>query len=218
MVALVERAGIEYVCHDGSRKMRLGILASHRGSNLQAIIDACAQGTINGRVVLVISNNSDSLALQRARDAGIDALHLSGRTHPDERNLDAAILSALLERQVDLVVTAGYLRKLGRQTLLHFHRRIINTHPSLLPAYGGRGMYGKRIHQAVLEANERKTGITVHYVDADYDTGEIIAQLPVAVNPGDTPQLLESRILEAERPFLIATLAKLISDAHLPGT
>ncbi|MDA0788687.1 MAG: phosphoribosylglycinamide formyltransferase [Proteobacteria bacterium] len=192
--------------------MNLGVLASHRGSNLQAIIEACEAGTIHGRVVLVISNNSDSLALRRARDAGIDAVHLSGHTHPDAHQLDAAILEALKQRQVDLVITAGYLRKLGQQTLGYYQRRIINTHPSLLPAYGGHGMYGRRVHEAVLAAKERQTGITVHYVDADYDTGEIIAQLPVPVRDGDTPELLESRLLAAERPFLVATLARLIPE------
>lgn len=194
--------------------MRLGILASHRGTNFQAIIDACDQSLLDARIAVAISNNSDALALQRARDAGIPALHISARHHPGASSADGAILSALIAHQVDLVVTAGYLKKLGPETLTHFHHRVVNIHPSLLPAYGGKGMFGARIHQAVIDAKESETGITVHFVDRDYDTGEVISQVRIPVSANDTANSLEEKILRQEHAFLIATLQQLLRSAE----
>ena len=127
--------------------MNLGILASHRGTNFQAIIDACNEGILNAKITVAISNNSNALALGRAKEAGIPAFHLSGNTHPDPNELDSAILETLTSHDVDLVVLVGYLKKLGTRTLAHFDHRIVNIHPALLPSYGGKGMFGKKIHQ-----------------------------------------------------------------------
>ncbi len=192
---------------DGPREQyRLGILVSHRGSNFQAIIDACEAGSINAKVVVAISNNSQSIGLERARTADIPAFHLSSKTHPKATELDDAILGILFAHEVDLVVTAGYMKKLGRKTLHQYQRRIINVHPSLLPKYGGEGMFGMKVHKAVLDSADQETGITVHYLDGNYDTGEIISQLRLPVQPGDTPESLAARVLPQEHKLLVDTL------------
>ena len=191
--------------------MNLGILASHRGTNFQAIIDACNEGILNAKITVAISNNSNALALGRAKEAGIPAFHLSGNTHPGPNELDSAILETLTSHGVDLVVLVGYLKKLGTRTLAHFDHRIVNIHPALLPSYGGKGMFGTKIHQAVLDNKESETGITMHYVDGEYDTGDIIAQVRVPVSQSDTVSTLENKILQHEHQFLIATLNQLIN-------
>ncbi len=191
--------------------MNLGILASHRGTNFQAIIDACNEGILDAKITVAISNNSNALALGRAKEAGIPAFHLSGNTHPDPNELDSAILETLTSHDVDLVVLVGYLKKLGTRTLAHFDHRIVNIHPALLPSYGGKGMFGTKIHQAVLDNKESETGITMHYVDGEYDTGDIIAQVRVPVSQSDTVSTLENKILQHEHQFLIATLNQLIN-------
>lgn len=195
---------------DGPREQyRLGILVSHRGSNFQAIIDACEAGSVNAKVVVAISNNSQSIGLERARTADIPAFHLSSKTHPKAAELDDAILEILLSHEVDLVVTAGYMKKLGEKTLHQYQRRIINVHPSLLPKYGGKGMFGMKVHKAVLDSADTETGITVHYLDGSYDTGEIISQLRLPVKPGDTPESLAARVLPQEHKLLVDTLKEL---------
>ncbi len=197
--------------------MNLGILASHRGTNFQAIIDACEQGALNAKPVIAISNNSDAMALTRARRAGIATAHLSGRTHPAPDDLDLAILNELMTHHVDLVVTVGYMKKLGAQTLAHYEGRIVNIHPSLLPAYGGRGMYGLHVHEQVIANGDEETGITIHYVDGEYDTGDIIRQVRIPVAADDTPESLSLKVLENEHPFLIATLQQLVDgEGELP--
>jgi phosphoribosylglycinamide formyltransferase-1 len=182
----------------------LGVLVSHNGSNFQAIIDACKSKVINATVALAISNNSKSHGLVRARSENIPALHLSSKTHP--QTLDDAILSALEDHDIDLVVTAGYMKKLGPKTLKRYRGKIINIHPALLPKYGGTGMYGLNVHKAVLASRDKETGITVHYVDGSYDTGEIISQTTVKVISGDTPETLAARVIIEEHKLLVHTL------------
>jgi len=176
--------------------MRIGILASHEGTTLQAIVDACAAGTISAQVALVMSNNRDSRALERARSAGIATHHLSGQTHPVPDALDAAICCTLIQHGVDLVVLAGYMKRLGPLTLSRFRGRVLNTHPALLPKFGGKGMYGLHVHRAVLAAGEAKTGASVHVVDEEYDTGAVIAQCEVPIAPTDRPEALAERVQE----------------------
>ncbi|MFT7131639.1 MAG: phosphoribosylglycinamide formyltransferase-1 [Cyclobacteriaceae bacterium] len=188
---------------------RLGILASHRGSNFQAIIDACERGQINAKPVLAISNNSQSMALRRARQAGIKALHISGVTHPDDH--DQAIADALTEQAIDLVITAGYMKKLGPVTLARFTGKIINVHPSLLPRHGGPGMYGLKVHQAVIDAGDHETGISIHWVESDYDSGPVIAQVRIPVASEDTAVSLAEKVIQREHALLVSTLASLIS-------
>ena len=184
--------------------MRFGVLASHEGTTLQAILDA-----FPGGVVLVISNNADSGALARARAAAVPAHYLSSRTHPDPDALDAAIADTLLEGAAELVGRAGYMRKLGPRTLEAFRYRIVNTHPALLPKFGGQGMYGVHVHRAVLAAGEKVSGASVHWVDAEYDTGPVIAQGEVPVEVGDTLETLAARVQTRERALLVDVLARI---------
>jgi phosphoribosylglycinamide formyltransferase-1 len=190
--------------------VKVGFLASHRGSDMQAVIDACGDGRLAAVPAVVISNNADSEALDRARRHGIAHYHLSGTTHPDPTRLDAAIADALAAHGVELVVLAGYMRKLGSITLERFRGRVVNIHPALLPRFGGQGMYGQRVHEAVLAAGERETGVTIHVVDAEYDHGPILAQCRVPVLPGDTAETLAARVLEREHVFLVETLAAIV--------
>lgn len=189
--------------------LRLGFLASHGGSNLQAILDAIAAGTLPAEPRLVICNNSGAKALDRARSAGVPGLHLSGATHPDADALDGAMLEALRGHGVNLVVCAGYMRKVGPRVLSAYRRRIVNVHPALLPRHGGQGMYGLRVHEAVLAAGDRVTGVTIHLVDAAYDHGPTLAQATVPVQPGDTPEGLQARVLETEHRLYPDTLRRI---------
>jgi phosphoribosylglycinamide formyltransferase 1 len=196
---------------------RLAVLASHAGTVLQAIVDSCASGELPARVSLIISNNSGSGAAQRADRHHIPFRHLSGQTHPSPLHLDQAILDALLEHRSDIVFLAGYMKKLGPRTLAHFRGRILNTHPALLPKYGGQGMYGARVHAAVLDAGDPVTGVSVHLVEAEYDTGPIVAQCEVPVLPGDSVQSLSDRVQARERQFVVETLGRIVrGDIRLP--
>ena len=192
------------------RRPRIGVLASHGGSILQAVMDACASGALPAEVCLVISNNSGALALRRAAAAGVATAHLSSRTHPNGQHLDAAIRTALQRADADWVLLAGYMKKLGPQTLAAFHRRVLNVHPALLPKHGGRGFYGRRVHQAVVNAGDQETGATVHFVDANYDTGPIIAQARTPVAPEDRAEDVEARVRGLERGLVVRTLAELV--------
>lgn len=191
--------------------MQIGILASHGGTVLQAIIDAAEGPFPELEPSVVISNNSASGALARAVRHGIRALHLSGQTHPEPELLDRAIADGLSESGADLVFLAGYMKKLGPRTLERFAGRILNTHPSLLPRFGGRGMYGDRVHQAVLDAGETRSGVSVHLVDEGYDTGPVVAQAEVPVQPDDTLETLSERVRARERLLVVETL---VAVAH----
>jgi phosphoribosylglycinamide formyltransferase 1 len=191
--------------------MNIAVLASHEGTTLQAVLDACAAGTIAARVVLAISNNADSGALRRARAAGVQTLHLSGRTHPDPEELDRAMGAALERHDTDLVLLAGYMKRLGPQTLERFAGRVLNTHPALLPRFGGRGMYGAHVHRAVLASGERSSGASIHLVDQAYDTGPVLAQVTVPVERSDTVETLAARVQQAERAQLVKVLGEFAS-------
>jgi phosphoribosylglycinamide formyltransferase 1 len=187
----------------------IGVLASHEGSLLQAILDACTDNRLCARVGVVISNNSDSGALRRAREASVRSAHLSSATHADAAALDHAISEMLEQAQVDLVVLVGYMKRLGPVTLARFKDRMINTHPSLLPKYGGSGFFGRRVHAAVLANGDAESGATVHWVTGDYDTGPVITQVRVPVAASETPESLEHKVKAVERKLLIDTLRAL---------
>jgi phosphoribosylglycinamide formyltransferase-1 len=199
--------------------MRIGVLASGGGTTLQAVLDACARAELAASIALVISNNSGSGAIERATKAGIPTRHLSLKTHPDPAALDAAIEAALVEARVEVVFLAGYMKRLGERTLARFAGRILNTHPALLPKFGGQGMYGANVHRAVIAAGETVTGVTVHLVDGDYDTGPPIAQVEVPVLPGDTAEILAARVQERERALVVEVLGELATGTRkLPIT
>ncbi len=198
--------------------MNIGFLASHGGSNMQAIIDACKSGKLQATPAVVISNNGDSGAIARARTEGIPYYYLSGKTHPDPEELDRAILDTFVRHSVDIIALAGYMKKLGPKTLSHFRGRILNIHPALLPKYGGKGMYGIRVHEAVIAAGEKESGVSIHFVDENYDTGPIIAQTRVPVLPDDTPETLAARVLVQEHILYPATLQRIVTgEIPLPS-
>lgn len=178
---------------------------------MQAIIDATRKGDIPAKVVVVIGNNAGAMAASRARVAGIPFHHLSGKTYPEFAELDAEIARVLSEAGVDLVMLAGYMKKVGPRTIARFPNRIVNIHPALLPKFGGVGMYGARVHQAVLDAGEEVTGVTVHLVDQEYDRGPIVAQCEVKVRQGDDVETLAARVLEREHAFYVETLGRIVS-------
>lgn len=198
-------------------KVRLGILASHGGTNLQSIIDSCEAARIPAEVVVVISNNRQSGALARARKHRIDAVHLSNKHYPDNEDLDEAIAEVLREHEVDFVCLAGYMKRRGPKFLSAFKNRILNIHPALLPKFGGKGFYGMRVHEAVLEAKEKESGVTVHIVDEKYDHGPILAQKRVPVLPDDTPETLAARILVEEHKIYSEVIGKIAKgEIELP--
>lgn len=191
--------------------MNIAVFASHGGSDLQAIIDGCKNNQINANVAVVISNNGSSMALQRANDEGIPAYHLSAKKFGSEEALAKEILSVLSEYGVDMIFLAGYMRMLHISVLEKYNNRIFNIHPALLPKYGGKGMYGMNVHTAVIEAKESETGVTIHRVNAEYDSGEIVAQTKVAVLQNDTPKILAARVLEREHEFLVEVISDIVN-------
>jgi phosphoribosylglycinamide formyltransferase-1 len=188
--------------------LHLGFLASHGGSNMQAIIDACKAGRLRAEPCVVISNNSDSMALQRAKNEGIPGVHISSQTHPGDLE-DREILRVLRLHAVDTVILAGYMKRLGPVTLAAYRGRILNIHPALLPKFGGQGMYGRHVHEAVLEAGEQVTGVTVHVIDENYDSGPILNQCRIPVEAGDTVETLSARVLRQEHRLYVETLQKI---------
>jgi formyltetrahydrofolate-dependent phosphoribosylglycinamide formyltransferase len=196
--------------------VRVAVLASGGGTNLQAILDhfASLHGRAPGQVTLVVSDRKDAGALERARRAGIGAVHL-----PANRSSELGAL--LREHQIGVVALAGYLRMIPPDVTRAFHGRIVNVHPALLPAFGGPGMYGRKVHEAVLAAGAKESGATVHFVDDQYDQGAIIAQAKVPVLAGDTPAALAARVLDQEHalyPRVVAALCAGTVTLHQNGT
>ncbi len=176
--------------------MNIAVLASGGGSNFRAIAEHARAGHMPGvEIVLLVTNNTGSGAATFARERGIEVAHISGRTHPDDADRQRWLLEILGRHGVGLLVLAGYMKLLPPAVIRRYAGRILNVHPALLPRFGGPGMYGLRVHEAVLVAGERETGVTVHQVTERYDEGEIVAQQRVPVLPGDTPQTLQARVL-----------------------
>lgn len=172
---------------------------------MREVAAAIAKDELNAEIRLVVSNRADCHAIAWAGETGIDTLIIDS----DQASSDRLCLEALKTRNIDLVLLTGYLRKIGPEVLAAYDRRILNLHPSLLPKFSGKGMYGSRVHDAVLEAGETETGASVHIVDAEYDTGPVIAQKRVRVRHGDTAQQLAERVKAAEAALLIDLLSDL---------
>jgi len=183
------------------RRIRIGVLASGGGTNLQAIIDSCERGEIDGDVVVVISNIPEAYALERARKHRIDAYAFPHKDLTREAH-EADVIECLEQHQVDLVVLAGYLRMLTPLMINKYAGKLVNTHPALLPSFGGKGMHGLNVHQAVLDYGCKVSGCTIHFVTLDIDGGPIIAQKAVPVLEGDTAEVLQERILKEEHRLL----------------
>jgi len=182
---------------------RIGVLISGSGTNLQALMDAIDTGRIpNAKIVVVISNRRSAYGLERARAHGIPAECILKREFEDEEAFNRAILERLKYYGVDLVVLAGYLSILSPEVVRSYPNRIINIHPSLIPAFCGKGFYGERVHRAVLDYGAKITGATVHFVDEGTDTGPIILQRPIEVKEDDDVHSLAARVLEVEHQLL----------------
>ena len=179
-------------------KLNLVALASGGGTNLQAIIDNIEKGIVNAQIRAVISNNSKSGALERARNHNIPAIHLSHKQFATPEEFDQRLLSVLKENETDLVILAGYMKMLSPTIVRAYKNKILNIHPALLPSFGGTGMYGIHVHEAVIDSGVKVTGVTVHLVDEIYDHGAIIVQECVPVLPDDTPETLQQRVLPHE--------------------
>ncbi|MDH5672960.1 MAG: phosphoribosylglycinamide formyltransferase [Myxococcales bacterium] len=191
--------------------LTFGILASHQGSNTRAVAQACRDGRLDARIGLIISNNKKSGVLAFAREHGVPCQHIGGPRFADDRVRDEAILEALQDRQVQVLLLLGYMKLLGPRTVAAYRGRILNTHPALLPKFGGQGMYGQHVHRAVLEAGETETGISVHLIDEIYDHGAVLAQTPVPVEKTDTVETLTARVQAREHAFLVETLQRIAS-------
>lgn len=189
----------------------IAFLASHNGTNMRAIVAACREGRLRADAVALISNNGDSAAMAWAKQNRIPAVHISAKTAGSEAAADDAIAATLAQYGADLVVLAGYMRKLGPETLGSFPRRILNVHPALLPKFGGQGMYGHHVHDAVLKAGDKVTGATIHLVDDEYDHGPVVAQGRVPVEEGDTPETLAARVQAEEQKLYPETLRRIIA-------
>jgi phosphoribosylglycinamide formyltransferase-1 len=176
---------------------KIAVCVSGGGTNLQAIIDAIGDGTIRDtEIAVVISNKKDAFALERAAKAGIPAVYLSPKDYDDRPAFGQAMIDTLQEHQVDLVVLAGYLVIVPPNLIEAYHERMINIHPSLIPAHCGMGYYGLKVHESVLAAGNKVTGATVHFVDQEADHGPILLQKAVEVLEGDTPDVLQKRVME----------------------
>jgi phosphoribosylglycinamide formyltransferase/phosphoribosylglycinamide formyltransferase-1 len=187
--------------------MRVAVAVSGRGSNLEALFARLGNGD-EARVALVLSDRAEAPALERARERGVTAVALQDWRSAEEW------LAALAAESVELLVLAGYLKLVPAEVIARYRGRIINVHPALLPAFGGKGMYGIRVHEAVLQSGAAESGCTVHLVDEEYDRGMILVQARVPVLPGDTAQLLASRVLEQEHRLLPAVVLAAAHAGH----
>ena len=185
--------------------LRVAVFASGGGTNLQALLDSFNTHDGAARIVLVVSDRQDAHALERARAAGVEAVVIPVTGRPIDY-ASRETLVTLESADIDLIALAGYLRLVPPAVVRRYRNRIINIHPALLPAFGGKGMFGLRVHRAVIESGAMVSGATVHLVDEQYDTGEIVAQWPVPVLPGDTPEALAARVLRVEHLLYPAAL------------
>lgn len=191
--------------------LRIAVFASHGGSNLQALIDGCAAGQIDGEIVLVVSNNSKAFALERARNHHIDTLVMTDSAFAAPEDYADELAARLLRRRVNLICLAGYMKMIPRRIIEQYRNKIVNIHPALLPKHGGKGMFGIHVHKAVIAAGDKETGVTIHLVNEVYDDGRIVAQGRVGVLEGDTPESLQERVLELEHQLYPETVAKIAS-------
>ena len=195
--------------------LRILVMVSGGGTNLQAIIDGVENGKIrNTEIAGVISNNPGAYALERAKQHGIEASVVSPKDFASREEFNAALLAEVHRYHPDLVVLAGFLVKIPAQMIADYRNRIINIHPSLIPSFCGVGFYGLKVHEKALERGVKVTGATVHYVDEGTDTGPILLQKAVEVKPGDTPEVLQRRVMEEAEWILLPQAIDMIAYGH----
>jgi len=188
------------------------VLCSGGGSNLQILLDRSASGELPGRPAWVVANNKDAFALERARRAGVPALHVSTRTEGSDEAVGKRLVELIDEHDVRVLVLAGYMRVVPSAILRRLPGRVVNIHPALLPAFGGKGMYGHHVHEAVIARGAQWTGVTIHLVTENYDEGPILRQRVVAVRPDDSPQSLGARVLRVEHDTLWREVRALLAQ------
>ena len=201
------------------KKARIAVLVSGGGTNLQAILDASARGEIpDGEITMVISDRSGAYALERAEKAGIPALEINKKACGGQEAFEKKLIAALTENRIDLIVLAGFLSILTENFTTLYARRIINVHPSLIPSFCGAGFYGLKVHEAALARGVKVTGATVHFVNEIPDGGEIIAQKAVEILPGDTPEVLQRRVMEQAEWIILPQSVEQISKEICENT
>lgn len=184
------------------QKVKIGVLISGGGTNLQALIDNIEKGSINGEITAVISDKKGAYGIERAKNHGIYAVEIDNKSFTDKESFMNSIIDELERHNVELIVLAGFLSILSKRFIEKYRNRIMNVHPSLIPAFCGEGFYGQRVHRAVLEYGAKVSGATVHFVDEGADTGPIILQQSVQVEDDDTPETLAARVLKIEHRLL----------------
>lgn len=182
--------------------LNIGVLISGGGTNLQSIIDNTQNGKIKGKIKLIISNREEAYGLTRGRNAGIESIYLNSKDFKNEREYNERLMELFKEKEIDLIILAGYLRVLSKEFIEAFQEKIINIHPSLIPSFCGKGYYGKKVHEEVIKSGVKITGASVHFVDEGTDTGPIILQDIVYVDPQDTVDTLQKKVLEVEHKLL----------------
>ncbi len=198
------------------RKANIAILVSGGGTNLQALIDAEKSGIIHsGRIKLVISNKAGAYALERAANAGISSLVITKKEAGSQEAFEDKLIEALENAETDLIILAGFMSILSEKFTSHFEKRIINVHPSLIPSFCGEGFYGLRVHEAALAKGVKVTGATVHFVNEIPDGGEIILQKAVEIQDGDTPEILQKRVMEQAEWIILPAAAEFVSSKLL---
>jgi len=189
---------------------KLAVLISGGGTNLQSLIDSIKMGKLSAKIVLVVSSRSDAYGLERAKNEKIETYVYKTKAYATEEDAAKALLEVLERKEVEYIALAGFLKMVPNMIIHKYRDRITNIHPALLPKFGGKGMYGHFVHEAVIAANERESGATVHIVDEIYDHGKIILQRKVDVYPDDTPDSLAARVLRVEHQIYPEALENLI--------
>ncbi len=188
---------------------KIGILSSHNGSGFDTIQKACENKELNAQVVLVVSNNTNAKVLEKASNKNIQNFLINSKKYPNE-NLDEKITNLMNEFEVDFIFLSGYMKKIEKNLVNAYKNKIINTHPSLLPKFGGHGMYGRNVHEAVIKEKENESGCTVHFVNEKYDEGEFILQKSIKLEENETVDSLEEKIKKLESLTIVEALKKII--------
>ncbi len=197
-----------------SNPAKVAVFVSGGGSNLQSLINASKSGNLAARIVLVISNRDDAYGLERARREGIDTFVYNVKKYPDRAAAHKDLMEVIEHYDIEYIALAGYLKLIPKPLIRKYADKITNVHPALLPKYGGKGMYGHRVHEAVLKAGDTESGATIHIVDEIYDNGKILMQKKVPVNSDDTPDTLAARVLKVEHEIYPIALNNLITGKY----
>lgn len=189
---------------------RIGILSSHNGSGFDTLLEACENKTINAQVILVISNNQEAKVLQKASLSHVPNFVVNAKKYPDE-NLDEKITKLMIEFKVDYIFLSGYMKKIEENLLKSFPNKIINSHPALLPKFGGKGMYGRFVHEAVIKEKQKESGCTIHFVNENYDEGKYIIQEKISLSSDESVETLEDKIKTLEKKAIVKAFKKILS-------